>query len=154
MKLKLSELPNGSCILLSKQYDAEKLGAELNDLHYIEPILLKAEAYRDQDTLHLSGTLTGRAEQQCARCLSPVIYSVAQPIDLFYDTENCTEVDATDDVRQLLVLDYNPKILCRTECRGLCAKCGGDLNLEVCRCNNATSERISSDISKFPVTET
>ncbi len=44
------------------------------------------------------------------------------------------EVDITDDVRDLLLLSIPAKLLCRKDCKGLCAGCGVNLNEESCRC--------------------
>jgi uncharacterized protein len=39
-----------------------------------------------------------------------------------------------EHVREELILAYPAKILCRDDCRGLCLKCGADLNDGVCMC--------------------
>ena len=44
------------------------------------------------------------------------------------------EVDVAQDVFDGLMLALPAQILCRQDCRGLCQKCGADLNLGDCGC--------------------
>ncbi len=39
-------------------------------------------------------------------------------------------------VRDDILLDKPSKILCKTDCKGLCPECGADLNYEKCSCKN------------------
>ncbi len=43
-------------------------------------------------------------------------------------------IDLADDVRQTVLLSIPLKLLCRKECRGLCPRCGKDLNSGPCGC--------------------
>ncbi len=45
-----------------------------------------------------------------------------------------TQVDITTAVRESIILSEPMNPLCKAECKGLCAACGADLNLEACRC--------------------
>jgi len=42
--------------------------------------------------------------------------------------------DLTDMVRQELLLALPMKPLCSEECKGLCPRCGVNLNIETCDC--------------------
>ena len=44
------------------------------------------------------------------------------------------QVDLEPLIRDVVVLAMPFAPLCRPECRGLCARCGGDLNLGACTC--------------------
>lgn len=44
------------------------------------------------------------------------------------------EIDLTEDIRDLLLLTIPVKLLCREDCKGLCAGCGANLNHESCSC--------------------
>ncbi len=46
-----------------------------------------------------------------------------------------TEVDLSDEVLQVLMLDIPMKVLCKDDCEGLCYICGADLNENPCDCN-------------------
>jgi uncharacterized protein len=60
-------------------------------------------------------------------------YSTEEDIKYFHPDN--PEVDVTADIHDALILALPMKILCREECRGLCPKCGADLNYEDCQCS-------------------
>ena len=39
------------------------------------------------------------------------------------------------NIREELILTYPQKILCKLDCKGLCIRCGADLNENKCKCN-------------------
>jgi uncharacterized protein len=44
------------------------------------------------------------------------------------------QVDLSELVRQLVVINLPPRSLCRADCKGLCPQCGADLNDGPCGC--------------------
>ena len=53
------------------------------------------------------------------------------------------EINITDILQQQLYLAVPMKKLCSAECRGMCSKCGANLNHEQCRCQPDTSSPFS-----------
>jgi uncharacterized protein len=49
-------------------------------------------------------------------------------------------VEVADEVRQSLLLALPVKPLCRPDCRGLCTRCGKNLNAGACGCLEAPKE--------------
>ena len=49
-------------------------------------------------------------------------------------------VDLTELVRQVLVLNYPPRSLCRPDCAGLCVHCGRNLNRGPCSCRRDSGD--------------
>ena len=43
-------------------------------------------------------------------------------------------VDLTDNIREDILLQLPQRALCRENCRGLCPRCGVDLNKTTCQC--------------------
>ncbi len=85
----------------------------------------------------------------CDRCLSEVrrevrgeftiLYSVArQPKGdeeneiRYVETNRTNDIMIDKDVADTLILALPAKILCREDCKGLCAQCGADLNTTTC----------------------
>lgn len=103
-----------------------------------------------------SGRIEGTAHLACRRCLTDVMAAVAEGVHVFF-------VDALDEVAEdpdtyplpprARVIDLRPAVreqwllgvpsfaLCREDCRGLCARCGADLNAGPCGCPPATDHR-------------
>ncbi len=72
----------------------------------------------------------------CARCLE------ASPVLIHYDYADTVSIDDEAELDLLPLVDdliyiYEPfRILCQNDCRGLCPKCGTDLNHEQCSCEH------------------
>jgi len=102
------------------------------------------------DGVLVRGRLTAEVALECRRCLSPVTERVDDSVDMYFseigdDEEEiegevyplparATELDLSDAVREQLVLRVPEFALCREACRGLCPKCGIDLNQAECDC--------------------
>jgi uncharacterized protein len=89
----------------------------------------------------VDGTLRG----SCARCLA----EARVPLKISFQEEfSSTDhdqgervfayhddvLDPSEAIRQNVILAIPPKILCGPECRGLCPRCGADLNAGPCGC--------------------
>jgi uncharacterized protein len=92
-----------------------------------------------------SGRLAGSLSLRCARCLKDFEQGFSVEIqELFVpfphedsdeyplDPEGFLEPDQM--VRDVVGVELPFAPVCRQDCRGLCARCGGDLNLGACTC--------------------
>lgn len=52
-------------------------------------------------------------------------------------------VDVGDLARTAFILDMDTKTLCSEDCKGLCPRCGADLNLGPCSCKKETDPRMA-----------
>ena len=94
------------------------------------------------------GTLDGEVRSTCRRCLTEFDTPVSEAIEVVFSTdpdlqedpsvyplnEPLTHVDVRPAVREELVLAVDAYPLCREDCRGLCPRCGADLNRGACEC--------------------
>ena len=53
------------------------------------------------------------------------------------------KIDLEEVISTLYVLDMETKFLCSEDCKGLCPKCGADLNLGPCNCKKETDPRLA-----------
>ena len=98
--------------------------------------------------------LSGEVNGQCRRCLTPVGQPFAlEGSELFRPATDVWEdgyalKDATIDLepmaRDLIALELPTNPLCRPDCRGLCSRCGADLNDGPCACPEETDPRWSA----------
>jgi len=106
--------------------------------------------------IRLKGKLETSLETICARCLEPVVLDVSPSFDLLYrplgvdsghEELSVTDAEAEigyyqgggllleDVLREQVLLAIPLKLLCREDCKGLCAHCGKNLNNEgQCSC--------------------
>ena len=90
----------------------------------------------------------------CRRCLAEVERPFERSFTFYYVPsseldaddpearrlpESGTDLDLGPDVREELILSLSEYPVCRDECKGLCPRCGTDLNVETCECE--TTER-------------
>jgi len=71
----------------------------------------------------------------CGRCLKLYQKPYCGHFDLGYPVKGLFFLDVTDDIRQEILLSYPPTYLCSQDCRGLCPRCGKNLNEGECECS-------------------
>jgi uncharacterized protein len=152
LRLNIPSVPEG----LSHQEmisDPAEWGEVLESGHLEAPVRLVADITRKGQDLYLKGKATVRAVLECARCLEEFQCDLEASIALWImiredveeigpeERENVVEVrggtvyaDLTDHVRTELLLQVPLKQLCKPDCKGLCPKCGTDLNKGQCTC--------------------
>ena len=100
------------------------------------------------------GSLQTRIAGQCRRCLVPVPVPVVATIDALFTgdpdaledpssyalTPDAIEIDLRPAVREELLLAVPRWVVCRDDCRGLCPRCGNDLNPGPCGCPPAVDQ--------------
>lgn len=95
------------------------------------------------------GRLEGQVKSTCRRCLAEFTSPVVQAVEVMFSTdpellddpsvypleEPLARVDLRPAVREELALAVDAFPLCREDCRGLCPRCGADLNRGACQCS-------------------
>jgi uncharacterized protein len=120
----------------------------------LEPMKLEGSVDKFGEAVTIRGHGEARVEETCARCtrtferplaIDILIYCDRRGSDAEADTRQLEQegevvyhdgvsVDLTEPVREAVILAQPMNPLCREDCRGLCAGCGADLNVEPCRC--------------------
>jgi uncharacterized protein len=101
---------------------------------------LELELHSVTEGVYVTGTVTGRATGECARCLRSVDRELTVPVqELFAYPDSATDattdqdevgrlrddlIDLEPTVRDAVVLALPNSPLCRDDCPGLCPKCG------------------------------
>jgi len=114
----------------------------------------KREVVQD---IRLKGKLETSLEVACARCLDPVVVPVKRNFDLLYrplgtdaghEELSVTDAEAEigyyqgkgllleDTLREQVLLAVPLKTVCSEACKGLCPKCGKNLNEDTCPCGD------------------
>ena len=127
---------------------------------FIRPIHVRVHATLAGETIMIDGTAGSEVCIQCSRCLEPFnmkietdFTSTAMPeIPSAIDPETVNDVeletdeidvisysgdsiDLSDEIAQQLIMALPLKPLCREACKGLCSRCGADLNKASCQCH-------------------
>ena len=109
-----------------------------------------------EDKFYFSGRMSGEVNEECRRCLGPARASVDEELHLLFaaatDEESddsdvymleprATTVDLRPALREQWLLAAPGFALCREDCKGLCPRCGADLNAVPCDCEPAIDPR-------------
>lgn len=95
------------------------------------------------------GRFEGQVRSVCRRCLTEFVMPVTQSVEVMFSAdpelqedpsvyplaEPLALVDVRPAVREELALAVDAYPLCREDCRGLCPRCGADLNRGACQCS-------------------
>ena len=134
MKIDANKIPpEGSA--LEEEIDALALGLETEIIKFQGPIKIKADISKITNTVSVSLVLSACLRAQCSRCLNDFTFDLKKDLKLNYPVNNLNPIiELEEDVRQDIILDYPIKPLCKDNCKGLCPKCGKNLNEGGCSC--------------------
>ena len=101
------------------------------------PLRYRLRAQVVSGELLVSGTLAMDIQYVCSRCAEPFVAKVEdQGFERACEVSENTEfVDLTPDIRESILLAFSSHPVCRSDCRGLCAQCGANLNKTKCKCH-------------------
>ena len=123
---------------------------------FTQPAQVSGSVRNMADALLLTGTAQTVLDLKCDRCLRPFRQELSLPVETLLaetleDEENDeiilldgTELDLDQVVTEAFVLEMDTKNLCSDDCKGLCAKCGADLNLGPCGCRPEVDPRLAA----------
>ncbi len=137
---------------------------DLSDLRYgqccpvSEPVLAAGKVRNTAGVLVMTGEIHTTIHGVCDRCASPFDREVSIPIDVVLVTQlsnednedewvfslNGDSADLEDIVRTVFVLNLDSKLLCSPECKGLCCRCGKNLNEGPCSCQKEIDPRFAA----------
>ena len=134
---------------------------DLSDLRYgitqpvSEPVLAQGTVRNTAGVLVMKGNVTTTIHGICDRCATEFSREIDFPIDAVLVTELSNEenedewvfplvgdsADLDDIVRTVFVLNLDSKLLCKDDCKGLCCRCGKNLNDGPCSCEKEIDPR-------------
>ena len=157
MKLNLREIIEipGSSADFVRELDTEGLDHP-SIVRYLSAPRAEGRVFNEAGVLRLEGRIRAELLCLCDRCagefesvkttpLSAVIVernddNADDPELFFLDGD---EIDLDEILTTLFILDMDAKFLCREDCRGLCPKCGKNLNRGSCGCGKETDPRFA-----------
>ncbi len=130
---------------------------------------VEAAVTRSMNRYSIEARVKGSVRAECNRCLAPfelpletsftVIVNRGEPSAPVEGAEedDLVSVPSTGEgtfdlfprAREALILEMPIKLLCREECRGVCVKCGANLNDGECGCDARTGDPRWGALKKF-----
>ncbi len=124
-------------------------------LSYNVPPVGEGEIENTAGVLTLHGSIKAGLRCRCDRCAREFDRDVTIPLDVplaahpedeedpdYYPLEG-DELDLDDLLETSYILEMDTRFLCREDCKGLCPRCGADLNLGPCGCKKEKDPRLA-----------
>ena len=149
MQIKLSDIPEHGLLvegeILPEEMDVHEVSFSINNIFGYSLFLQIING-----VFIAKGSYSGDISFTCDRCLKEFSGKPATD-DYIYAVEiNSLKeetIDLTDGVREDILLGLPIKVLCSEDCKGICPRCGADLNEEKCAC--AEKPRESTPFSEL-----
>ncbi len=163
MKIKVSEIPEEGIDV------DEKTPVTLNERETQASVRFHIDKSGPQ--VLVRGTVEAAMRLTCGRCLKEFVKDISMPVDLAYNPVEemeeehgaigkkeldmgfykADEIDTGVIASEQLLLNVPIKVLCSEACRGICPRCGSDLNVEGCVCPPAdmTSPSKFDELKKY-----
>ena len=157
--LKLDEIPEEGLNLNWKEERAS-ISTYLEDLSQIDfdletPLQAEAKIRKVGQSILIKGSVDTILRLRCVRCLKEFTYPLSSTFELTLCPQKETVLEEEVDLREddmessffeggeihlseiaceQIFLEIPYQSLCQEDCKGLCPRCGKDLNLSSCNC--------------------
>ena len=146
IRINLAAIPEGHT---HQEYEWElgkKDAPEYNDSVYIKGVFEVSNRHKLQ--YDFNGSIEFTLKLACDRCAGEFSRDFRESLhfvlknsetdfdDLDILAFTTMEADITDYIRDIVLTAIPMKVLCKEDCRGLCVKCGMNLNKDKCDCRN------------------
>lgn len=176
MKIRVEGLSDTPLVLTERVKPAEfpALAAleESGECSFLAPLELNVTIEKEYDHIRVHGRVETSIRLVCSRCLTEYESGLVSNFTVFYTKASKMPVeeevalaeedlvsasydgeylDLDGEIEEQVVLEIPYKPLCRDDCKGLCAKCGADLNSGECGCDRAGTGFTFSALKNFTV---
>jgi uncharacterized protein len=157
IRIDIGSLPEGYSHL-DLEEDASRLDVDLEGVRLVSPVKVGLDVSRNGDEIVLAGRARVEAVLECARCLEEYSCALDGPVAVVVVVGEAPEggvpaeedvlrvpggskyADITQQVRSELLVHIPLKPLCKEDCKGLCPRCGIDLNCDRCSCHARSAD--------------
>ena len=122
-----------------------------------EPVLARGKVRNTAGVLELTGEISTTLHGVCDRCAAAFTRAITIPVHAVLVPEQELEqaedewtfgihdgcADLTDIVTTAFVLGLDSQLLCRPDCKGICFRCGKNLNEGPCGCKPEVDSRFA-----------
>ena len=123
------------------EYPAD-IKVELPEAELLTPVTLDGEVFlTGENQAEVEGEITFTLKGECTRCLKTVEKTFVIEFSESFGTSDgysvvSGKIDLSKTVEDIIIMNTPVTFLCKDDCKGLCQKCGANLNDGECKCNN------------------
>ncbi|MFA5145317.1 MAG: DUF177 domain-containing protein [Candidatus Omnitrophota bacterium] len=161
MKIDVNQIPAGG-FTFSEELSPLELGLETEAIKFRSPIKITADVSRISNVVSVDLAWDALVYTSCGRCLKEIEARFKKRVTLNYPINPALAsgkwsgksdavtggasiplerqdewgrvIDLDPEIREEIILDYPVRLLCSPDCKGLCPKCGKNLNEGGCSC--------------------
>ena len=122
-------------------YDAD-IDVALPETELLSPVEIRGElVITGENKAEVTGELAFTLSGECTRCLKDTEKTFVVEFAEVFGEENGYpvvngKIDLKKAVDDIIITNTPVTFLCKDDCKGLCPKCGANLNDGECKCNN------------------
>jgi len=151
MRFLVAEIRDAQVMEREETVNAQDLiGTPPAFVSFHQPVKSKVQARMTHDgEIVFTGRVATVITYQCGRCLE----FFDKPVDLDFQqviTPEQLDVDITPEIRETLLVDLPVRAICRENCKGICPRCGKNLNNVTCGCEPAPADPRWNALKSFP----
>jgi uncharacterized protein len=134
MKVQVDQIrPEG--LTIEGVLDPQALDLDTEIASFKQPLAMEVRLQRVNDVVNAQVSVNGSLVLTCCRCLAEFAVDAAKSFSVDYPLEKgMRTIDLDPEIRDYIMLDYPLKPLCKEDCKGLCPRCGANLN-DVTKCD-------------------
>lgn len=135
MKININQIPVEG-LNLTEEIPSSALDLDTQLVRFPKPVKVEADITKITNALSVNLILSTSLFMNCVRCLSEFKKEFHKSLRLNYQTNDAQPIiDLNPDIREEIILDFPINPLCRPDCKGLCLRCGRNLNEGECNCS-------------------
>jgi uncharacterized protein len=134
IKISVRDIPT-SGLDIDQKVPKEGIGLTCEEIDIRSLLNVKAHLEKVNNVVIADTRIKADFGYMCARCLEELY--APQELVFKFDfeiTPGLEYIDLGEEIRQELILANPAKVLCSKDCKGICPKCGANLNKEKCKC--------------------
>jgi len=134
MKIYINQiLPEG--LTLIEEFTPGDLDLETDVIKFRGKVMVEANVSKITNVVIAKLNFSALIYTNCSRCLNEFEFDFKKGVELNYPVNKLEpSINLAPDIREEIILDYPLKPLCNPDCKGLCPKCGKNLNEGGCSC--------------------
>ena len=175
-KIRVTDIPNEGLktnfeldpVAVSKRANDPSDAMEGGDLglpryNFLAPLRVELELSLEGGTIYLKGEMPFSFTTSCVNCLNEAKYSDdlelqlilkkkgsnSEDEDIGFGYYSGEDIDCIPIVEDHLMIKLPYSVICSADCRGLCPRCGKNLNTDLCICKSQAEEEKISPFAKL-----
>jgi uncharacterized protein len=134
IKISIRDIPS-SGLDIDQNIPKEGIGLSSEEVDIRSLLNVKAHLEKGNNIVSADAHIKAEFGYMCARCLEELSSVEERSYHFDFEIDPASEyIDLGEEIRQEFIMANPARVLCKNDCKGICPKCGANLNVEQCRC--------------------